>query len=158
LADARCLADPMSGPSVDAQAFGPGEWVLDRGAPEPPEPDPAPVTTIAWRLGHLHWSYAGRWGGPSVSGGSRWTCWSTSPLRRLGPERFWALMRRWRDSVAAMTSEQLDTSGFGQFPRSWDPEVPFITVVWWTNLEFIHHMAEIALLRDLWRARSTSPQ
>jgi hypothetical protein len=27
--------------------------------------------------------------------------------------------------------------------------------VWWTNLEFIHHMAEIALLRDLWQARST---
>jgi hypothetical protein len=31
-------------------------------------------------------------------------------------------------------------------------------VVWWTNLEFIHHMAEIALLRDLWRARSTGLQ
>jgi hypothetical protein len=33
--------------------------------------------------------------------------------------------------------------------------VPFSIVIWWTNLEFIHHMAEIALLRDLWRTRFT---
>lgn len=26
-------------------------------------------------------------------------------------------------------------------------------VLWAGHLEFIHHMAEIALLRDLWRAR-----
>lgn len=26
-------------------------------------------------------------------------------------------------------------------------------MLWAGNLEFIHHMAEIALLRDLWRAR-----
>jgi hypothetical protein len=32
-----------------------------------------------------------------------------------------------------------------------------MTVIWWTNLEFIHHMAEIALLRDLHRTRTTSP-
>jgi hypothetical protein len=38
--------------------FGPGEWVLD-GARD--DPDPTPVATIAWRLGHLHSSVAGRW-------------------------------------------------------------------------------------------------
>jgi hypothetical protein len=31
--------------------------------------------------------------------------------------------------------------------------LPFIAIVWWTNREFIHHSAEIALLRDLWSAR-----
>jgi DinB superfamily len=140
------------------RAFGPGEWVLDRGAPEP-EPDPAPVTTTAWRLGHLHSSFAGRW---------EWTFGQRrqqpellvdfTPSAAVALERFWGPMDRWRDSVAAMTPEQLDTPGFGQYPKGSDPEVPFITVVWWTNLEFIHHMAEIALLRDLWRARSISPQ
>jgi hypothetical protein len=79
-----------------------------------------------------------------------------TPSAAVALERFWALLDRWRDSVAAMTPEQLDTPGFGQYPNGSDPEEPFITVVWWTNLEFIHHMAEIALLRDLWRARSTS--
>ena len=123
-----------------------------------PDPDPGPVTTIAWRLGHLHWSFAGRW---------EWTFGQRrqppellvdfAPSAAVALERFWALMDRWRDSVAAMTPEQLDTPGFGQFPNGSDPEEPFITVVWWTNLELIHHMAEIAVLRDLWRAR-TRPQ
>jgi hypothetical protein len=57
-AGARCLVDPTSGGSVDTQGVRPGEWVLDNDSPDP---DPAPVTTIAWRLGHLHWSFAGRW-------------------------------------------------------------------------------------------------
>ncbi len=137
------------------KAFGPGEWLLDRASPEP---DPAPVTTIAWRLGHLHSCFAGRW---------EWTFGQRrqpvellvdfTPSAALALERFWALMDRWRDSVAAMTAEQLDTPGFGQYPYGLDPQLPFIAIVWWTNREFIHHMAEIALLRDLWRARSTSP-
>jgi hypothetical protein len=130
--------------------------VLD-GAPD--DPNPTPVTTIAWRLGHLHSSFAGRW---------EWTFGERqqspallvdfSPSAGLAQERFWALMDRWRDSMTAMTPEQLDTPGFGQYPNGWDPEVPFSIVIWWTNLEFIHHMAEIALLRDLWRTRFTPAQ
>jgi hypothetical protein len=144
------------GQAATPRALGPGEWVLDNDSPDP---DPAPVTTIAWRLGHLHSSFAGRW---------EWTFGQRrqppallvdfSPSAAVALERFWALMDRWRDSVAAMTAEQLETPGFGQYPNGSDPEEPFITVVWWTNLEFIHHMAEIGLLRDLWRARATSPQ
>ena len=77
-----------------------------------------------------------------------------TPSATVAVERFWALMDRWRDSVEAMTPEQLDTPGFGQYPWGSDPDVPFIVVIWGANIEFIHHMAEVALLRDLWRARS----
>jgi hypothetical protein len=70
-------------------------------------------------------------------------------------ERFWATLDRWRDSVAAMTDEQLDTVGFGQNPNSDAAELPFITVIAAANIELIHHMAEVALLRDLYRTRST---
>jgi DinB superfamily len=139
------------GEAVTSKAFGAGAWVLDR---ETPDPDPAPVTTIAWRLGHLHASFAGRW---------EWTFGARrQPLERLvdftpssavALERFWALLDRWRDSIAAMTPEQLDVPGFGQYPNGSDPEEPFIAVIWWANLELIHHMAEIALLRDVWRTR-----
>lgn len=66
------------------------------------------------------------------------------------------MIDRWRDSVAAVTDEQLDTVGFSQYPYGSDPDDPFITVLSGANLEFIHHMAEIALLRDLWQARFTS--
>jgi hypothetical protein len=68
-------------------------------------------------------------------------------------ERFWATLARWRDSVATVTPEQLDTVGFDQYPWSSAPEEPFITVIAEANLELIHHMAEIALLRDLYRTR-----
>ena len=122
-----------------------------------PEPDKAPVTTIAWRLGHLHFHFAGPW---------EWTFGERrhepkllvdfTPSAALALERFWAVIDRWRDSVAAVTDEQLDTVGFSQYPYGSDPDDPFITVLSGANLEFIHHMAEIALLRDLWQARFTT--
>jgi hypothetical protein len=131
------------------------EEILNRAGP--PEPDLVPVTTIAWRLGHLQVDFAGRW---------EWTFGERrrqphllvdfTPSAALAVERFWALMDRWQESVATLTSEQLDTPGFGRYPNGSDPDEPFAVVLWGANLEFIHHIAEIALLRDLWRARSAS--
>jgi hypothetical protein len=180
------------------RAFGPGEWVLDKGAPDipaseyaeiarevaggmtiekiakdwsvstqrveevlahtgPVQPDAAPVTTIAWRLGHLHSNFAGDW---------EWTFGERrrdphelvdfTPDSALALQRFWATVDRWRESVATVTEEQLDTVGFSQYPYGSNPDEPYICVLSGMNLEFIHHMAEIALLRDLWRARPTA--
>jgi hypothetical protein len=143
------------GPLTDEEYLwepAPGAWSIRRRG----DPDPTPVTTIAWRLGHLHSDFAGRW---------EWTFGERrrppdqlvdfSPSAAMALERFWAMMDRWRASLAAMTDEQLDTVGFGQCPWTDDAEVPFITVIWEANIELIHHMAEIALLRDLYRTRST---
>jgi hypothetical protein len=138
------------GQATTPKAYGPGEWVLDFDSPEP---DPAPVTSIAWRLGHLASGFEGRW---HWTFGERRTdpklLVDFTPSAALSLERFWPLIDRWRDSVAAMTDEQLDTPGFGQYPYGLDPQLPFIGIVWWTNRELIHHLAECALLRDLWRA------
>jgi DinB superfamily len=162
LSDEEYLWEPVPGSwsirrrdqALTARAFGRGEWLLDRDSPEP---DPAPVTTIAWRLGHLHSGFAGRW---EWTFGQRQepveTLVDFTPSASSALERFWALMDRWCDNLAAMTSEQLDTPGFGQYPYGLDPQLPFIAIIWWTNREFIHHMAEIALLRDLWDARGRS--
>ena len=112
------------------------------------------MTTIAWRLGHLHSDFAGSW---------EWTFGERrrpptelvdfSPSATVALERFWASLERWRDSLAAVTGEQLDTVGYCQYPWSDAAELPFISVIWASNLELIHHMAEIALLRDLYRTR-----
>jgi hypothetical protein len=120
----------------------------------PVEPDAPPVTTIAWRLGHLHSNFAGDW---------EWTFGERrrdphelvdfTPDAALAVERFWATVDRWRESVATVSDEQLDTVGFSQYPYGSNPDEPYIAVLWGINLELIHHMAEIALLRDLWRAR-----
>ncbi|GGW99066.1 hypothetical protein GCM10010297_21210 [Streptomyces malachitofuscus] len=184
--------------AVTPRAFGPGEWVLDKGAPDipaseyaevarqaadgmsiakiaedwsvgverveevlahigTPEPDTSPVTTIAWRLGHLHSCFAGQW---------EWTFGERrkepnllvdfTPSAALALERFWALIDRWRDSVGCVTEEQLDTVGFSRYPYSNDAEYPYAAVLAGANLEFIHHMAEVALLRDLWQTRPTT--
>ncbi|MEW2044131.1 DinB family protein [Streptomyces sp. NPDC005476] len=122
-----------------------------------PQADEVPVTTIAWRLGHLHFHFAGPW---------EWTFGERrrepkllvdfTPSAALALDRFWAVIDRWRDSVATVTEEQLDTVGFSQYPYSNDADHPFVSVLAGSNLEFIHHMAEIALLRDLWRTRFTA--
>jgi hypothetical protein len=117
-----------------------------------PEPVPAPMTTIAWRLGHLYAGFSGRW---------EWTFGGRQKTREtigFAPkatemlDRLWALTDQWHDSIAAMTDEQLDMVGFGQY-QGLDPYIPFICIVWWMNRELILHTGEVALLRDLWTAQ-----
>jgi hypothetical protein len=203
LGDEEYLWEPVPGcwsirrrdEAVTPRAFGPGEWVIDLGAPDipaseyaevarqaadgmsvtriaedwsvsverveqvlahtgPPEPGDVPVTTIAWRLGHVHFHLAGAW---------EWTFGEQrrepkelvdfTPSAALALDRLRELTDRWRDSVAALTDEQLDTVGLSQYPYSNDSAYPFANVLAASNLEFIHHMSEIALLRDLWHNR-----
>jgi hypothetical protein len=62
---------------------------------------------------------------------------------------------RWIASCETLTDEQLDPPGFGANPYGMDPQIRFIGVRWRTNREFINHMAEVALLRDLYPRRTT---
>lgn len=140
------------GAAATSRAFGPGEWLLDL---ERPEPVPPPVTTIAWRIGHLTDCFAGRW---------EWTFGSRSvpptevaefsPSAQAATEALWFQVQRWSDGIAGLTDEQLDTVGYGQYPAGLDPHLPIIAIVWWVNRELIHHTAEVALLRDLWPHRA----
>ncbi|MDQ0792253.1 DinB family protein [Streptomyces sp. B1I3] len=196
---AGCWSVRRRGEAATPRAFGPGEWVLDKGAPDipaneyaevarqaadgmtvakiaddwsvgverveqilahtgPPDPDETPVTTIAWRLAHLHSCFAGQW---------EWTFGERrqdphllvdfTPSASQALDRFWVLIDRWRADVGDVTDEHLDTVGFSQYPYGSDPDDPFVDVLAGANLEFIHHMAEIALLRDLRRSRFAAP-
>lgn len=94
-------------------------------------------------LGHLRFCCAD---GREWTFGERWQ--KPKPLVDFTPSaasalvRFWAPLDRRPDSGAAVIDEQLDTVGS-------DPDAPFTTVLSGADLEFIHHMAEIALLRHL---------
>ena len=137
------------GQAASPRPIGPGEWQLDGAVGDL---DPTPVTTIAWRLGHLHLCFAADW---------EWTFGDRrrqppelvdfSPSAAVALDRFWATLDRWRARVATVSSEQLESVGFDQNPWSSAPEEPFITVIAAANVELIHHMAEVALLRDLYR-------
>jgi hypothetical protein len=71
-------------------------------------------------------------------------------------DRLWAKVDQWQASLATLTEEQAETVGFGQYPHGLDPQLPFIGIMWWTNREFIHHMAEIGVLRDIWAAKGNA--
>jgi hypothetical protein len=138
------------GEAASPAPFGLGDWLIDSATGG--DPDPTPVTTIAWRIGHLLWAFSGE---------IEWTFGERrrptkelvdfSPSAAAALDQLWAVLDRWRGSVAGLTDEQLDMVGFGRNPNSSAPEEPFITVVANSNMELIHHMAEIALLRDLYR-------
>ena len=59
----------------------------------------------------------------------------------------------WRATLLAADDAALSTVGWSTYPNGSDPEDVFIDTVWWVNQEVLHHGAEIALLRDLYRAR-----
>jgi hypothetical protein len=59
----------------------------------------------------------------------------------------------WRTALVDADDQTLDTVGHSRYPYGSGPEDPFLDVVRWVNQELLHHGAEIALLRDLYRAR-----
>jgi hypothetical protein len=145
---------------VTPNAYGPGDYALDFDR-SVGRSEPGPLTTTAWRIGHLISGFAGRW---EWTFGDRRTAPGDvvefSPHSVAMLDRLWRETARWVASVETLTAEQLEVPGFGQYPLGLDPEVPFIGIVWWTNREFIHHMAEAALLRDLYlrREERSGPQ
>jgi uncharacterized damage-inducible protein DinB len=130
-----------------ASADGCGEWVIDY---EVPDPDPAPVTTIAWRTVHiaavnyLYWDYAF---GPATASfdlempgnaaaATKWLKASQEPLNAV---------------LAAVADSELETSRKTNWGEWWPCHRIFTTLI----REQVHHGAEISLLRDLYRNRET---
>lgn len=137
--------------SVRPDPDRPGGWIMDY-----PDvvPDPPPVTTIAWRL--LHITHA------------NWIYWEHSfgPARRtfVGLPIFGDataavadLTASWQpitDTLDAMTDDQLERPVPTHFGDPWPAKRIFTTLL----NEQVHHGAEISLLRDLYRNRSTLGQ
>lgn len=148
-----CWSIRARGAAATPDAFGPGEFVLD--ADDAVDPFAAgPVSTIAWRIGHLVSAYAGRYEwtfGDRTTHPNELVDFTLDAQQMLG--RLWSEIDRWVAAIEAMTPEQLDVPGFGQYPQGMDPELPFIGIIRWMNRETIHHLAEVALLRDLYAAR-----
>ena len=114
-----------------------------------PEPAPAPVTSIAWRMGHLLVGVlgarvAGHFGGdPHDYFSYDYPGSAEEALRRLD-----ALHRLWVEGVASWSDEDLQVP-VGDLEPGFEEE-PRATLVLHIHRELIHHGAEIALLRDLY--------
>lgn len=129
---------------------GTGEWGRDEA--DAPHPFPPPFTTIAWRLSHLCEMLVLR--ADHTAGSHRLTrgdCESRGSSADAQRD-FAAAAGAWRRALElAADDDALDEVGRSTFPYGSDADDPFVDIVWWVNQEILHHGAEIALLRDLYR-------
>ncbi|UQX01226.1 DinB family protein [Streptomyces sp. RerS4] len=165
MTDEEYLWEPASGCwSVRRRVDGPGqratflagtgEW--GRDAASYPHPWPPPLTTIAWRLSHLSEMLTLR--ADHTAGGHALTRddYPISGDAAGAVAAFDAGAEAWRKALLSVDDAALDTVGYSTYPHGSDPEDLFLSIVWWVNQELLHHGAEIALLRDLYRARTPS--
>jgi hypothetical protein len=157
LTDAEYLWEPTDGawsvrPRADAstaQAVGGGDLVIDF---EYPEPSPAPVTTIAWRLGHLivgvfGGRVASHFGGPPCD----YVTWAYAATADGALDQLDTAYDRWVAGVQGLDAASLARAvGEAEGPYA---ERPMAELVLHISREAIHHLAEVALLRDLWAHR-----
>jgi len=130
-----------------AMEVGAGDFIIDFALPEP---SPPPVTTIAWRLGHILVGVLGdrnarHFGGPAVGYDSyAYPGTATEALSRLDEA-----YARWIAGVRGIAPEELERP-CGE--PGFEAETLAALIVH-INREMLHHGAEIALLRDLYRWR-----
>ena len=117
-----------------------------------PEPDPSPVTTIAWRLAHLTVGCFGartasHFGGPPCD--EMTYAYPGDAATALGDLD--TAYAAWRDGVHSLDADAL-ARPVGP-AEGWFHESPMAALVFHINREAIHHLAEVALLRDLFAHR-----
>ena len=155
LTDEEYFWEPVSGswnlrPRSQAKtkmAAGVGDYVIDF---EYPEPEPAPVTTIAWQFAHLLVGIFGariasHFGGEPMDYQTyEYPTTAKDALAQL--DHFYAL---WTAGVKGLGEDGL-TEASGEEGHE---TASMATLVLHINREIIHHGSEIALLRDLfaWR-------
>ncbi len=144
---------PRGASTAPIQA-GSGAYTIDFAIPEP---DPAPVTTIAWRLGHLIVGVLGSRG--SNHFGDRSIDYQSFDYAGTAAQALRQLDETydvWTEGVRSLGAEGLarpcgpNEGAFADYPMA--------ALVLHINRETIHHGAEIALLRDLYRHRATRPR
>jgi hypothetical protein len=145
-----CWSVRRRGTSTAPMAVGSGDYVIEFALPEP---DPPPVTTIAWRLGHIIVGVFGarnaaHFGGAPVS-------YEDFPYAGSAREALRQLDEAYAAWVAGV--EGLGADGLA---RPCGPaegryaEDPLAELVLHINREALHHGAEVLLLRDLYRNRA----
>lgn len=156
LTDGEYLWEPVDGcwnlrrRAGSDSPYGSGEWTIDF---EFPEPVPAPVTTIAWRLNHvlvgvLGMRIASHFGGPPIDYVHFEFPGHASEALALLDDLYsqWiAGVRSWSADDLARPVGDAESPLYSHLSRA--------ALVLHINREFIHHGAEIALLRDLYLHR-----
>lgn len=129
---------------------GSGEMTIDFAMTEP---DPPPVTTIAWRIGHLVVGVFGarnhsHFAGPLAD----YQGWDYPATAAGALEQLDAGYAEWVEGVRALGADGLaQECGPAEGPYVQSPMAELVLHI---HREVIHHGAEIALLRDLYAHRT----
>jgi hypothetical protein len=146
----NCWSIRPRGEARSPMAAGGGDLVADF---EFPEPTPPPITTIAWRLGHVivgvfGMRNASHFGGPPMD----YNTFDWAPDARSALALLDEVYAGWVKGVSALDEAQL-AAPIGEAEGAF-AEYPYAGLVLHIHREAIHHLAEVALLRDLYRSRS----
>ena len=143
---ADCWTISRRGESLAPISFGAGEFTMDFGEPSH---DREPVTTIAWRLAHLIIGFAetnaSHFGGPPADVSA--FCYAGTAkdaLRQLDEAH-----DAWVEGVRGLGTAGLIRPQGPEQPSEF-ADAPMAKLILYTNMEVIHHGAEICLLRDLY--------
>ncbi len=157
LTDAEYFGEPVAGAwsvrprgtSTAPVQAGSGDYTIDFAFDEV---EPAPVTTIAWRLGHLTVGVLGvrnaaHFGGPPRD----YESFEYAGTAAVALDQLDAAYDGWVSGVRALGEDGLRRPcGPAEGPFA---DQPLAALVAHINREVIHHGAEVALLRDLWAHR-----
>jgi hypothetical protein len=133
--------------AVSSHAAGGGDLVADIAFPEP---EPAPLTTIAWRMAHLSVGVFGIRASAHFGDGSmtyQGTVWPGTAKAALAflDEQYAA----WMTGIRGLDAEGM-AKPCGPAEGPW-ASAPFAALILHINREALHHGAEVLLLRDLYR-------
>ena len=146
---AGCWSIRRRGESTAPMVLGSGDFTADFALPPP---DPAPVTTIAWRLAHIIMGCFGvrnaaHFGGPPVD--YQTFAYAGTAAQALG--QLDDAHAAWIKGVRGLGADGLARpSGPAEGPFA---EYSMAALVLHIHREVIHHGAEICLLRDLYLRR-----
>jgi DinB superfamily len=144
-----CWSVRLKGTSSAPISVGGGDYALDFAFPAP---DPPPVTTIAWRLAHVIVGVFGsrvasHFGGPPVA----WDTFEYAGTADAALAQLDAGHAAWTAGVRGLGADGL-ARPCGPAEGQW-AEASLADLVLHINKEVIHHLAEVCLLRDLYRAQ-----
>jgi hypothetical protein len=126
---------------------GAGDVVMDY---EWPQPRPAPLTTIGWRLSHIYEFLRQRATNHFGAGDHDIDAIGFAATAAGGIALVDEWYRTWFDGVRALGEKGLERPcGPAEGPFA---EAPFAALVLHINREILHHAAEVLTLRDLYRA------
>jgi hypothetical protein len=149
---ANCWSIRSVDAETDVPMWGTGPFRMEQ---QEGNPTPPPVTTIAWRLGHIIVEILGErvhshFDGPDIA-------LDTFPFAGTAGEALGQLDRSYGDWITGVRG--LGADGLarpcgpaeGPFAAS-----PLAALVLHINREMLHHSAEVLLLRDLYRTRDAA--